>query len=310
MNESLLEVKNLHTWFPVKSGVLLSVSGYVKAVNGVSFSIQKSEVVSVVGESGCGKSTLIRTLCGLEQKHDGEFVFKDAPEKMQMVFQNPNASLNPRHTIFEILKGPLKKHKLCEKSELRNRCKQLLEQVGLPVSALERFPHSFSGGQKQRIAIARALAMNPSLLVCDEVTAALDVSVQAQIIELLQSLKEKLGLSLLFISHDLSLVRAISDQIHVMYLGKIVESASSREMFELPKHPYTRALIDAIPLADSDAKAPIVLQGEIPSPLNLPKGCFFAGRCPLKKEQCLKQYPPKETEENRSWNCFYSGSLE
>lgn len=318
--EPLLEARDLRTFFPVTGGLLQRTIGQVKAVNGVSLTVEPGEVVSVVGESGCGKSTLGYSLLGLvpvtggELRLNGEVVDVTHPRSwsayrkdFQIVFQDPYTSLNPRLTVFELLAEPLRVHKLVPKAELKEAVGALLDQVGLSREYMHRFPHAFSGGQRQRLSIARALGLKPKLLVCDEVVSALDVSVQAQIIRLLLDLKEKLGLALLFISHDLSLVRLISDRILVMYLGKVVESGTPDQLFEDPKHPYTRALLASIPTLDR-SRRPVALQGEIPSPVNLPPGCAFAGRCPLAVDRCRKDMPPTfrqgEGRSERAWACF------
>ncbi len=301
--ERLLEVKGLKTFFPVTGGVFRKTIGHVKAVNDVTFSMRPGEVLSVVGESGCGKSTLGYSILGLTPPTEGSIAFSgrdlaiDRPsawnpyrKDFQIVFQDPYTSLNPRHTVFEILAEPMRVHGICSPRDLPAAVAALLEKVGLSADYMHRFPHAFSGGQRQRIGIARAIGLKPKLLVCDEVVAALDVSVQAQIIRLLMDLKTELGLSLLFISHDLSLVKAISDRVLVMYLGKIVESAPADDLFAHPRHPYTAALLESIPTLDR-AKRPKLLGGEIPSPVNLPPGCAFAGRCPRAQERCRKESP-------------------
>jgi len=315
---TLLQVRNLHTWFPVRGGVFSRVKHFVKAVHDVNFSLGKGEVFSLVGESGCGKSTLGNTILGLIPATSGEISFdgkplknndamawKEARKKMQVVFQNPDSSLNPRSTVEELLTVPMRYHKICKPDELRDRAVWLLEKTGLHADYLQRFPHAFSGGQKQRIAIARALALNPELLVCDEITSALDVSVQAQILELLAELKKEFELTLLFISHDLSVVRMISDRIAVMYLGRIVEQGPAREVFETPFHPYTQALLDAVP-GMNPGQRPKVLRGDVPSPVNLPAGCVFSTRCPLAKPECHTQVPDERSADQRLWFCPWS----
>jgi oligopeptide/dipeptide ABC transporter ATP-binding protein len=313
----LLEVKGLKTWFPVVGGVMRKTTGHVKAVNDVSFSMKAGEVLSVVGESGCGKSTLGYSVLGLVQPTAGELSLAGDPidiakpsawkpyrKDFQIVFQDPYTSLNPRHTIFETLAEPMRAHGVCPARELPERIAELLKKVGLSPDYMHRFPHAFSGGQRQRIGIARAIGLKPKLLVCDEVVAALDVSVQAQIIQLLMDLKAELGLSLLFISHDLSLVKAISDRVLVMYLGKIVESAAARDLFSHPRHPYTSALLDSIPTLDR-GRRPKLLGGEIPSPVNLPIGCSFAGRCPRAQDRCRKETPELFEAGASRAACFY-----
>lgn len=322
----LLSVKNLKTFFPVTGGVFRKTIGYVKAVNDVSFAMKTGEVLSIVGESGCGKSTLGYSILGLTKPTSGSIALGgndldiqkpsawDAYRKdFQIVFQDPYTSLNPRHTVFEILAEPMRVHGLVPEKAMHVTVAALLEKVGLDADYMHRFPHAFSGGQRQRLGIARALGLKPKLLVCDEVVAALDVSVQAQIMQLLMDLKNEFGLSLLFISHDLSLVKSISDRVLVMYLGKIVESGSTDEIFRRPQHPYTAALLESIPTLDRN-KRPKLLGGEIPSPVNLPAGCSFAGRCRKAQERCLKEVPLLEANEKsgtdslidpRAVACFY-----
>ena len=318
MNDAaLIKASGLKTWFPVHRGILRRVSGYVKAVNDVSIEIHPGKIVSVVGESGCGKSTLAYSLLGLTMPTAGTIQFEDNliiisqmrswkpfRKDYQIIFQDPYTSLNPRHTVFKILSEPLLIHGICKRSEIRARVGALLQQVGLSQDSMDRFPHAFSGGQRLRISIARAISLQPKLIICDEVVAALDVSVQAQILRLLMELKTALKLSLLFISHDLAVVKAISDIVHVMYLGKIVESANAQQIFTSPKHPYTQALLDAIPTLDTTGKKrPKILGGDIPSPINLPQGCTFAGRCPKVSSICKEEYPAVSVIENRSWTC-------
>jgi len=301
---TLIQAKRLKTWFPVTGGVLRRVTGHVKAVDGVDLEVGEGEVVSIVGESGCGKSTLGYSLLGLARPTAGELKLLGREIDMrkpaswnafrkdfQIVFQDPNNSLNPRHTVFEILAEPMRIHRLYPEKEMHDRVADLLTRVGLEPDYMRRFPHAFSGGQRQRIGIARAIGLHPKLLVCDEVVSALDVSVQAQIIELLLQLKAELDLSLLFISHDLSLVKTLSDRILVMYLGRIVEAGPAREVFHSPRHPYTRALIDSIPTLERGRK-PQTLHGEIPSPVNRPSGCAFAQRCPRVEADCRLIDPP------------------
>jgi oligopeptide/dipeptide ABC transporter ATP-binding protein len=317
----LVEARDLRTWFPVTGGVFRKTVGHVKAVNGVSLRVHRGEVVSVVGESGCGKSTLGYSLLGLVQPTDGvvslggrELDIRKASSwnpyrrEYQIVFQDPYTSLNPRHTIYEILAGPMRVHRVHEPRHLKDAVAALLEKVGLSADYMHRFPHAFSGGQRQRIGIARAIGLNPRLIVCDEVVAALDVSVQAQIIQLLMDLKAELGLSLLFISHDLSLVKSVSDRVLVMYLGRIVEEAGTEALFSRPRHPYTAALLQSIPTLER-GRRPKLLGGEIPSPVNLPAGCAFAGRCPRVQDRCRREAPELfEAGEGRA-ACFYPVDL-
>ncbi|MGB9780233.1 ABC transporter ATP-binding protein [Caldanaerobacter sp.] len=305
MSEPLIEVKNLKKYFPIRGGVLQRTIGYVKAVDGVSFTINKGETLSLVGESGCGKSTVGRTIIRLYDKTEGEVLFKGIPvhslkktelrklrPKMQMVFQDPFSSLNPRLRIGDAVGEALLDHGLISKKELRDRVIETLEMCGLAPYHVDRYPHEFSGGQRQRIGIARALILDPEFIVLDEPVSSLDVSIQAQIINLLMDLQEKKGLTYLFISHDLSVVEHISTRVAVMYLGTIVEMASRDELFDHPLHPYTQALLSAVPIPDPDLKRErIILEGDIPSPANPPKGCKFHTRCPFAKEICKEQVP-------------------
>ncbi|NNG67447.1 ABC transporter ATP-binding protein [Caldanaerobacter subterraneus] len=305
MSETLIEVKNLKKYFPIRGGVLQRTIGYVKAVDGVSFTINKGETLSLVGESGCGKSTVGRTIIRLYDKTDGDVLFKGIPihslkkselrklrPKMQMVFQDPFSSLNPRLRIGDAVGEALLDHSLVSKNELRDRVIEALEMCGLASYHIDRYPHEFSGGQRQRIGIARALILDPEFIVLDEPVSSLDVSIQAQIINLLMDLQEKKGLTYLFISHDLSVVEHISTRVAVMYLGNIVEMASRDELFDHPLHPYTQALLSAVPIPDPDLKRErIILEGDIPSPANPPKGCKFHTRCPFAKDICKEQVP-------------------
>ena len=313
----LLQTKNLNTFFPVKAGVFHKVTDYVKAVNGITLNVDEGEIVSVVGESGCGKSTLGHSILGLAPPTSGEIhlsgnsidikspaSWKPYRKDFQIIFQDPFTSLNPRHTIYKILSEPLLVHGIFTKKTVKEGVAQLLSQVGLEPDYVQRFPHAFSGGQRQRIAIARAIGIAPRMIICDEVTSALDVSVQAQIIQLLLELKNRMGLALLFITHDLSLVKAISDRIYVMYLGKIVESEPTTELFNTPQHPYTEALLKSIPTLDP-AKPPQIIKGEVPSPLNLPKGCIFESRCPYAKEKCTQKHPDLLPRNNGQVACYY-----
>jgi len=256
-SDDILEVKDLKVWFPLKKGVFSRTTGYVKAVDGISFALRRGETLGVVGESGCGKSTTSRAILGLVKPNGGEILFngqslgtmsrKEVAQKIQVVFQDPLASLNPRHTVVEILTEGMIYHGLCPKSKARERGVELLERVGLGADALDRYPHEFSGGQRQRICIARAIALEPELLICDEAVSALDLSIRAQMLDLLRGLKEKLGLSVMFISHDIGVVQHISDRMIVMYRGKIVESGTCDEVVGNPVEAYTRSLIDSVP---------------------------------------------------------------
>lgn len=307
-SDVLLDVKNLHVHFPVRRGIVFKKTvSSVKAVDGVSFSIRQGETVGLVGESGCGKTTTGRAILKLVEPTSGQVIFDGEDitsysqkemlrlrRQMQMVFQDPYASLNPRMSVVDIITDPLIEHKLIKPADKREKATELLELVGMDPRYQNRFPHEFSGGQRQRIGIARSLALNPRFLVCDEPIAALDVSIQAQVINLFQDLQEKLGLSYLFIAHDLSVVRHISNRIVVMYLGKIVEIADKRELFQNPLHPYTKVLLSSVPTADprnERVRRRIELEGEVPSPLNKPSGCPFSTRCPYATRLCHEQEP-------------------
>lgn len=304
---SLLEVENLKTWFPVK-GSWFKHREYVKAVDGVSFHIEKGETLGLVGESGCGKSTLGRTLVRLETPVEGNVRFngkdiaglkgkalRSARTSFQMIFQDPYGSLNPRMSVMSALDEVLALHSDLDRSGRVRRMIELLEMVGLGEEHLRRYPHQFSGGQKQRIGIARALAVGPELIVADEPVSALDVSVQAQIINLLKEIQRTTDIALLFIAHDLAVVAHISDRILVMYLGKIVESGTSAQICGSPAHPYTRALVSAVPTLDGKgSERRIVLTGDVPSPIDPPSGCPFHPRCPIAQPECAESAPPLE----------------
>ncbi len=301
MHKTLLEIKNLQKHFDVGGGNLL------KAVDGVSFSIKKGETLGLVGESGCGKTTTGRTLLGLYSPTGGEVIFdgidvrgakkkkkQELKKRMQVIFQDPYASLNPRMTVGDIISEGIDIHGIYKGDERTRRIGELLSLVGLNKEHASRFPHEFSGGQRQRIGIARALAIEPEFIVCDEPISALDVSIQAQVVNLLIKLQKELGLTYLFIAHDLSMVRHISDRVGVMYLGKLVEVADSTSLYENPNHPYTQALLSAIPIPDprvEDAKKHIKLEGEVPSPMNLPTGCRFRTRCKYAMDICQREEP-------------------
>ena len=301
----ILKVEGLKKYYPVKGGVITHKIGDLKAVNGVSFSMREGETLGLVGESGCGKSTLGRQIVGLERPTEGKVFYKGRDlgamkpkdlkpvrTQLQMVFQDSFSSLNPRKHVYEILSEPMLYHKIVSKGELEGELKRLLDMVGLPMNALGRYPHEFSGGQRQRICIARALSLNPRFLVCDEPVSALDVSIQAQILNLLRQLQNDLGLTCIFIGHGLGAVNYVSDRIAVMYLGKIVELAPARQLFEHPVHPYSRALFQAAPSPDPrDRREGGLLEGEIASNVNLPEGCPFHPRCPYRKEECLRNVP-------------------
>jgi oligopeptide transport system ATP-binding protein len=306
MSEILLSVQNLVKEFPIKGGILQRQVASVKAVSGVSFEIERGETLGLVGESGCGKSTLGRCILRLLEPTSGQVFFdgrditnipagemRKLRRRMQIIFQDPYASLNPRMTVEDILGEPLDIHRLASgKADRRERIFKLLDLCGLRREAISRYPHEFSGGQRQRIALARALAVEPDFIVCDEPVSALDVSIQAQIINLMTDLQKELKLTYLFIAHDLKVVEYISSRVAVMYLGKIVELADSHTLYSNPRHPYTRALLSAIPIADPDRKRDrIILKGDVPSPINPPSGCFFHPRCPIAHENCRSDAP-------------------
>ena len=305
-NDILVEVKNLKKYFPVKESFLGS-KGTVHAVNNVSFEIYKGETLGLVGESGCGKTTTGRLLLRLLEATDGEIYFdkvnirklplgelRKKRKEMQLIFQDPYSSLNPRKTVGKIIEGPLIIHNSGDSGFRLNKVLELLNIVGLLPEHMNRYPHEFSGGQRQRIGIARALALNPEFIVCDEPVSSLDVSIQAQVLNLLEDLQGKFNLTYLFIAHNFSVVKHISHRIAVMYLGKIVELTSSEEIYENPLHPYTKALLSAIPITDplkAENKKRIILKGDIPSPINPPRGCYFNTRCIFSKEICFKEEP-------------------
>ena len=309
--EVLLELKDLKTLFPVKTGFFNKVSNYVKAVNGIDLTIYRGETLGLVGESGCGKTTLGKSILQLVKPTHGEMIYdfkqyggkKDlrklnskemdlARKKMQIVFQDPQSSLNPSFTIYQSLSDPLKKFGVKQKEDRRMLIGDILEAVNMRREYMDRYPHEFSGGQRQRIGIARALCINPELIVCDESVSALDVSIQAQVLNLLMKIKSERDLTYIFITHDLSVVEYISDRIAVMYLGKIVELSETSQIFNNTLHPYTEALLSAIPIADLDKKTErIVLKGDVPSPVNPPSGCHFHPRCRKCMEICKKEIP-------------------
>jgi oligopeptide/dipeptide ABC transporter ATP-binding protein len=305
MTDALLEVHDLKKHFPIRKGILKRTVGHVYAVDGITFTVRRGETLGIVGESGCGKSTMGRSILRLIEPTSGSVTFegqdvlkmsksqmKAMRQQMQIVFQDPFASLNPRYTIAKTLTEPMEIHGLYDKNGRLERVRALLERVGLDADYATRFPHEFSGGQRQRIGIARALTLNPKLVVLDEPVAALDVSVQAQVLNLLQDLQRDFQLTYLFVAHDLSVVRHISDRILVMYLGKMAELADSEDLFAEPLHPYTQALLSAVPVPDPDAKRErILLQGDIPSPANPPSGCPFHTRCPVAMDVCTTKVP-------------------
>jgi len=336
--EVLLRVEGLKMHFPILSGVFRRQTGAIKAVDGISFEIKHGETLGLVGESGCGKSTTGRALLQLYEPTAGKVYFGDIDlialnkekmrklrSEMQMIFQDAYSSLNPRMSIGEIIKEPLTIFKLAKGKEAEDRVNHLLEVVGLDKRFKDRYPHEFSGGQRQRIGIARALALNPKLIVLDEPISALDVSVQAQVINLLEDLQEQFGLTYLFIAHDLSVVRHISDRIAVMYLGRIVELTDRNALYDRPLHPYTQGLLSAVPIPDpvvEESRKRIILEGDVPSPANPPSGCNFRTRCPLAATLCAEQQPdwrevlpghfvachatdPGKIEENQDWKDKY-----
>ena len=317
---ALLEVENLKVHYPVRGGSWFRPKRYVRAVDGVSFSLEAGETVGLVGESGCGKSTLGRALVRLEEPVSGRVLLdgrdmavlrgrelRRARRNFQMIFQDPYGSLNPRLTVWAALDEVLALHSGLEREARRRRAGELLERVGLTSDALYRYPHQFSGGQRQRIGIARALSAEPRFIVADEPVSALDVSVQASIINLLDDIRRETGTSFLFIAHDLAVVEHISSRILVMYLGHIVESAPSRELVTSPYHPYTQALLSAVPTLDAAGRRRIVLPGDVPSPLSPPTGCPFHPRCPRAQERCRREAPEllRAADSNRSCACFY-----
>jgi len=321
----LLELRGVRKHFPITGGVFLRPTGWVKAVDDVDLTVMPGETVGLVGESGCGKSTLGRLIVRLQDPSAGSIRFEGQDiaalderamfkyrRAIQIVFQDPYSSLNPRMKVGRILAEPLRIHLGLGAAELAREVLQLLDAVGLPASSKDRYPHEFSGGQRQRIGIARALALKPRLIVCDEPVSALDVSIQAQILNLLQDLQEQFGLSYLFISHDLSVVRHMSDRIAVMYLGRIVELATGADLFAAPQHPYTRALMASAPLPDPRANADVApLEGTVPSAAQPPPGCHFHGRCPHAQERCRSEPAPvlEATRPGHWVRCWRSGEI-
>ena len=321
-NDPLLTVSDLKVWFPVASGVLQRTVGHVRAVDGVDLEIRAGETVGLVGESGCGKSTLGRAAIRLLKPTGGTVHFKGEDitsirgehlralrREMAMIFQDPYASLDPRQTVGDIIGEPIDVHGLAKGKERQDRIRELLRVVGMNPRFADRYPHEFSGGQRQRIGIARALAVEPTFIVCDEPISALDVSIQAQIINLLENLQSKFKLTYLFIAHDLSVVKHISNRVAVMYLGKIMEVAPGQQLYRRPRHPYTGSLLSAIPIPDPKVELQrkrLILQGDVASPVNPPSGCRFRTRCPRAKEHCAEEVPPLESfgSEHKA-ACFY-----
>lgn len=319
-DDILIEVSNLKKYFPVKNQFIRNEKKFIKAVDGVSFEIRKGETFGLVGESGCGKSTLGRSITRLYDVTEGDIFFegtniaklnkremKEYHGKMQIIFQDPYSSLNPSMNVEELINEPLALHSILTKKERLEKTEHLLEMVGLSKDDMEKFPHEFSGGQCQRIGIARAISTNPDFVLCDEPISALDVSIQAQVVNMLEDLQQDMGLTYLFVAHDLSMVRHISDRIGVMYLGNIVEISKSNDLYKNPLHPYTKALLSSIPIADpKKAKAAVrqIIEGDIPSPMDIPSGCRFHTRCPYAKPICKEISPQmKEVENGHSVAC-------
>jgi len=316
-NEILVRVENLKKYFPITRGVFQRHVGDIKAVDGVSFFVRRSETLGLVGESGCGKTTTGRTLLQLYRPTAGRAYFEGQDlttmkgeelrrmrRRMQMIFQDPYASLNPRMTIGTIIGEPLEVHNIAKGKEKRERVQELLRLVGLNPYFINRYPHEFSGGQRQRIGVARALALNPDFIVCDEPVSSVDVSIQAQIVNLLEDLQEQFGMAYLFIAHDLSMVRHISNRVAVMYLGKIVELTGRDELYENPLHPYTQSLLSAVPIPDpvvEERRQRIILEGDVPSPANPPEGCNFSTRCPVVMDICCKEDPEFKEVGGEHW---------
>ncbi len=324
---TLVDVRDLKMHFPLTKGIVQRVVGYVRAVDGVSFSIERGQTLGLVGESGSGKTTIGRTMVRLYKPTSGQILFRDQDlaklqgealrqirRRVQMVFQDPFASLNPRFTIGSLIAEPMHIYGVASKDEIRERTLELLRVVGLRSEYIDRYPHEFSGGQRQRIAVARALSINPEFVIADEPVSALDVSVRAQVLNLLQRLQKQFDLTYLFVSHDLSVVRHVADRIAVMYLGKIVELSDRDELYAAPKHPYTKALLSAVPIPDPQIekrRQRIILSGDLPSPINIPSGCRFHTRCPMAQQICREVEPAFERKEGREHfaACHFSESV-
>jgi oligopeptide/dipeptide ABC transporter ATP-binding protein len=315
-SQTLVDIRNLKMHFPLTQGIIRQrVIGYVRAVDGVSFSIERGQTLGLVGESGSGKTTIGRTIVRLYKPTAGEIIFGDKDmaslggeelrqlrRRVQMIFQDPFASLNPRYTIGSLIAEPMHIYKVASNAEIRERTIELLRVVGLRPEYVDRYPHEFSGGQRQRIAVARAMSINPEFVIADEPVSALDVSIRAQVLNLLQGLQQQFNLTYLFVSHDLSVVRHVADRIAVMYLGRIVELAHRDELYASPKHPYTKALLSAVPIPDPQIekrRQRIILSGDLPSPINIPTGCRFHTRCPMAQQICREVEPIYEAKEGR-----------
>lgn len=320
MSEALISTKDVSKYYHIKSGFFTSKEKVVRAVDGITLDIYERETFALVGESGCGKTTLGRVILRLLEKSSGSICYRGQDlhdldgeairslrKKLQIVFQDPYASLNPRMRIKHILAEPLRAHNYGTSEQIEARCRELLEMVGLRADFLNHYPHQFSGGQRQRIGIARALANNPEFIVCDEAVSALDVSIQAQVLNLLSDLQEKMKLTYLFITHDLSVVRQFADRVGVMFLGRLVEVGTTEELFTNPRHPYTMFLISAVPRPDPHQRARdrLILKGDIPSPMNLPSGCRFHTRCPYVQHVCRVEDPVMKTHDARSVACHF-----
>jgi oligopeptide/dipeptide ABC transporter ATP-binding protein len=315
-SKTLVDVRDLKMYFPLTRGIVIQrVIGYVRAVDGISFSIERGQTLGLVGESGSGKTTIGRTIVRLYKPTAGQIFFEDKDlakldgeelrqtrQRVQMIFQDPFASLNPRFTIGSLISEPMHIYKVASRDEIRERTLELLRVVGLRSEYIDRYPHEFSGGQRQRIAVARALSINPEFVIADEPVSALDVSVRAQVLNLLQRLQQQFNLTYLFVSHDLSVVRHVADRIAVMYLGKIVELSDRDELYAAPRHPYTKALLSAVPIPDPTVekrRKRIILAGDLPSPIKIPSGCRFHTRCPMAQDICREVEPAFEAKEGR-----------